>query len=57
MLKYSNSLFVVFRQEGPTIWKYYAKTHFLGNHPTSDFVRYEYLWKLSNFEVAEIKKI
>lgn len=44
-------------KKDPAIWKYYAKTHFHSNHPTADFARYEYLWKLSNFEVSEIKKI
>jgi hypothetical protein len=40
-----------------TIWKYFMKVHFEERHKTLDLTKYEHLWKLSNFERTEMKKI
>ena len=39
------------------IWKYSMKVHFEEKHTTLDLTKYEQLWKLSNFERSEMKKI
>jgi len=41
----------------PAIWKYFMRVHFEEKHRTFDLTRYERLWKLSNFERSEMKKI
>jgi hypothetical protein len=41
----------------PAIWKYFMKVHFEEKHKTLDLTKYEHLWKLSNFERSEMKKI
>jgi len=41
----------------PAIWKYFMRIHFEEKHKTLDLTKYEHLWKLSNFEVSEMKKI
>ena len=41
----------------PTIWKYFMKAHIQETHKTAPISKYEHLWELSNFEVAEMKKI
>jgi len=33
------------------------RVHFEEKHKTLDLTKYEHLWKLSNFEVSEMKKI
>jgi hypothetical protein len=40
----------------PAIWKYFMKIHFEEKHKTL-LTKHEHLWKLSNFERTEIKKI
>jgi hypothetical protein len=40
-----------------TIWKSFMKVHFEEKHKTLDFTKYEHIWKLSNFERSEMKKI
>ena len=39
------------------IWKYFMKVHFEEKHKIWDLTKYEHLWKLSNFEISEMKKI
>ena len=39
------------------IWKYSMRVHFEEKHTTLDLTKYEQLWKLSNFERSEMKKI
>jgi hypothetical protein len=41
----------------PAIWKYFMKVHFEEKHKTLDLTKYEHLWRLSNFEKSEMKKI
>lgn len=41
----------------PAIWKYFIKVHFEEKHKTLDPTKYEHIWKLSNFEKSEMKKI
>lgn len=41
----------------PAVWKYNMKYHFLATHPKADMAKYDSLWKLSNFEVTEMKRI
>lgn len=41
----------------PAVWKYFLKTHFEIQHPNAPMEAHSYLWKLSNFEVAEMKRI
>lgn len=41
----------------PAIWKYFMKIHFEEKHKTLNLTTYEHLWRLSNFERAEMKKI
>jgi hypothetical protein len=41
----------------PTIWKYFMRVHFEEKHKTLDLTKYEQLWKLTNFELFEMKKI
>ena len=43
-------------QSNPAIWKYFMKIHFEEKHKTLDLTKYEHLWRLSNFEVSEMKK-
>ena len=40
----------------PAIWKYFMKLHFEEKHKVL-LTKYEHLWKLSNFERTEMKKI
>ena len=47
----------VFPKSNPTVWKYFMKIHFEEKHKTLDLTKYMHLWKLSNFEVSEMKKI
>ena len=44
-------------QCNPAIWKYFMRVHFEEKHKTFDLTKYEHLWKLSNFERSEMKKI
>ena len=39
------------------IWKYFMKVHFEEQHKTLPLTKYEHLWRLSNFERVEMKKI
>jgi hypothetical protein len=39
------------------VWKYSMKAHFQETHKSTLISKYEHLWKLSNFETAEMKKI
>lgn len=41
----------------PAVWRYNLKYHFLATHPKAEMSKYDVLWKLSNFEIAEMKKI
>ena len=41
----------------PAIWKYFIKSHFQETHKSALISKYEHLWKFSNFEMAEMKKI
>ena len=41
----------------PAIWKYFMRVHFEEKHKTFDLTKYERLWKPSNFERSEMKKI
>ena len=41
----------------PAVWKYFIKTHFEIQHPNAPMENHSYLWKLSNFEVVEMKRI
>jgi hypothetical protein len=41
----------------PAVWKYFLKAHFQEAHKSVPASKYEHLWKLSNFEMAEMKKI
>ena len=41
----------------PAVWKYFMKVHFEGKHKALNLTKYEHLWKLSNFERSEMKKI
>ncbi len=41
----------------PAIWKYFMKVHFEERHKTLPLTKYEHLWRLSNFERIEMKKI
>ena len=50
----------IFPKTDPAIWKYFMKVHFKERHKTLDLTiltKYEHLWKLSNFEKSEMKKI
>lgn len=40
----------------PAIWKYFMKSHFKEKHRTL-LTKHEHLWKISNFEQTEMKKI
>ena len=40
----------------PAIWKYFMRTHFEEKHKVL-LTKHEHLWKLSNFERTEMKKI
>ncbi|KAF8148942.1 hypothetical protein B0H34DRAFT_668127, partial [Crassisporium funariophilum] len=41
----------------PAVWRYFLKTHFLEKHKTATLSKYEHLWKLTNFETSEMRKI
>ena len=41
----------------PAIWKYFIRVHFEEKEKTFNLTKYENLWKLSNFERTEMKKI
>ncbi|KAF8173644.1 hypothetical protein BJ912DRAFT_859221, partial [Pholiota molesta] len=41
----------------PAIWKYFLRVHFLEKHKDAPLKKYEDLWKLSDFEKAEMKRI
>ena len=41
----------------PAVWKYFMKAHFQETHKSASIPKYEHIWKLSNFEAAEMKKI
>ena len=41
----------------PTVWKYFLKAHFQESHKSAPVSKYEHLWKLSNFEMTEMKRI
>lgn len=41
----------------PAVWKYFMKAHFQETHRSAPIPKYEHLWKLSNFEAAEMKRI
>lgn len=41
----------------PAVWRYNLKYHFCVKHPNANISKYDVLWKLSNFETAEMKKI
>jgi hypothetical protein len=42
----------------PAVWKYFMKMHFEEKHKSiRPFTKYEHLWKLSNLEMSEMKKI
>lgn len=43
-------------KSGPAIWKYFMKSDFKEKHRTL-LTKHEHLWKISNFERAEMKKI
>lgn len=39
------------------IWRYSFKLHFQQKHPNAQFLQYEDVWKLTNFEITEMKRI
>ena len=39
------------------IWRYFFKVHFQQRHPNAPFAQYEHIWKLTNFETTEMKRI
>ena len=42
----------------PAIWKYFMKLHFEEKHKNlRPFTKHEHLWKLTDFELSEMKKI
>ena len=41
----------------PAIWRYFFKVHFQQKHPNAPFAQYENIWKLTNFEITEMKRI
>ena len=41
----------------PAVWRYFMKVHFNEKHKSLPLTKYEHLWKLSNFEISEMKKI
>ena len=41
----------------PVVWRYFMKTHFREVHPNAPILKYDHLWKISNFEISEMKKI
>ena len=41
----------------PAVWKYFMKAHFQEAHKSAPIPKYEHLWKLSNFETTEMKKL
>ena len=44
-------------KSNPAVWKYFMKIHFEEKHKTLDLTKYKHLWKLSNFEISEMKRI
>ncbi len=43
-------------KSNPAVWKYFLKVHFQDKHKTAPLTKYEHLWKLSNFEISEMKR-
>jgi len=43
-------------KSNPAVWRYFLKDHFQDKHKTAPLTKYEHIWKLSNFEVSEMKK-
>lgn len=41
----------------PAIWRYFLKVHFQEKHKGVSLAKYEDLWKLTNIETTEMKKI
>jgi hypothetical protein len=41
----------------PAVWRYFMKIHFLEKHKNATLSKYEHLWKLTNFEISEMRKI
>ena len=41
----------------PAVWRYFMRIHFQEVHPNAPISKYDHLWKLSNFEISEMKKI
>jgi len=41
----------------PAIWRYSFKIYFQQKHPNAPFLEYEKIWKLTKFEIAEMKRI
>ena len=41
----------------PVVWHYFLKTHFWEVHLNAPILKYDHLWKISNFEISEMKKI
>ena len=39
------------------IWRYSFKIHFQQKHPNAPFLQYESIWKLTNYEITEMKRI
>jgi hypothetical protein len=39
------------------IWRYFFKVHFQQKHPNAPFAKYENIWKLTAFELTEMKRI
>lgn len=44
-------------KDTPAVWKYNMKDHIQNVHKTVTLSNYEHLWKLSNFEIMEMKNI
>ena len=44
-------------KDTPAIWKYNMKDHIRNVHKMATLSNHEYLWKLSNFEIMEMKNI
>lgn len=41
----------------PAVWRYFMRIHFQEMHPNAPILKYDHLWKLSSFEISEMKKI
>ena len=44
-------------KDTPAVWKYNMKNHICNVHKMATLSNYEHLWKLSNFEIMEMKNI